>query len=329
MTKQTEVATLSQQSVGFVEKMLQSIETFEKAKEFGQFIINSGYAPTHFKDKPESVVLAIDAGKKIGLDWFQSLQEGFIVNGIPGYKGKILKALVQASPVCEIWETSFTGSLEKQDLTCKIKYKRRGSSVQERTFGIDNAKLAGLWGKKKKFDKNKNAWVEYDDAWCKFPQDMLEWKCVARVLNDFVDITKGFRPIEDLQDYVQEEEILATTPEGIVITNPTLRTTGQNLTEKAKEKLTKKEAPVQEAIVVDEKPASSTPDNKVKAPDCFALPDGGRGFDAMMDLAEYLDKIGYTFDKVKERMAAMGKPCEDADEFYKFAAEQTLIELTS
>ena len=121
-----------------------------------------------------------------------------------------------------------------------------------------------------------------------------------------------------------------TTQEGIVIdTNPTLRTTGQNLTEKAKEKLTKKEAPVQEAIVVDEKPASSTPDNKVKAPDCFALPDGGRGFDAMMDLAEYLDKIGYTFDKVKERMAAMGKPCEDADEFYKFAAEQTLIELTS
>jgi recombination protein RecT len=119
-----------------------------------------------------------------------------------------------------------------------------------------------------------------------------------------------------------------TTQEGIVIdTNPTLRTTGQNLTEKAKEKLTKKEAPVQEAIVVDEKPASSTPDNKVKAPDCFALPDGGRGFDAMMDLAEYLDKIGYTFDKVRERMAAMGKPCEDADEFYKFTPEQTLIEL--
>jgi recombination protein RecT len=121
-----------------------------------------------------------------------------------------------------------------------------------------------------------------------------------------------------------------TTQEGIVIdTNPTVKTTGQTLTEKAKEKLTKKEEPVQEAVLVTEESKVQTPDNGRKVPGCFVLPADGRDFDGMMDLSDYLDKAGFTFDRIKERMTAMGKPCEDAEEFYKFAAEQTLIELTS
>lgn len=202
-------------SAGFVEKMLTAVESFEKAKELGQFIINSGFAPKHF-DNPEMVVLAIDAGKKLGLDWFQSLQEGFIVNGIPGYKGKILKALVLANPVCERWDTEFTGDLKNETRTCIITYKRKGQKEQSRSYSTDMAKMAGLWGKKRKFDKVKNQWVEYEDVWCKFPEDMLEWKTVSRVLNDFADITKGFRPIEDLVDYKQEEDPFVTQ-EGIVV----------------------------------------------------------------------------------------------------------------
>lgn len=203
-------------SVGFVDKMITAVQSFEAAKELGQFIISSGYAPKHFDGKPEAVVLAIDAGKKLGLDWFQSLQESFIVNGIPGYKGKILKALVQASSVCEKWETEFFGSLSDGTRGVKITYKRKGQNQQTREYTTEMAKMAGLWGKKKKYDKFKNAWIEYDDAWVKHPEDMLEWKAVSRVLNDFSDITKGFRPVEDLLDYKPENE-LHTTSDGITV----------------------------------------------------------------------------------------------------------------
>lgn len=218
MTQKTEIALASSGGVGFVEKMLLAVESFDKAKELGQFIINSGFAPKHFEGKPESVVLAIDAGKKLGFDWFQSLQEGYIVNGIPGYKGKALKGLVLASGLCERWDTEFTGSIEAKNLTCIIKYKRKGSSEQTRSYGMQDAITAQLWGPKKKYDNVKKAWVEYADAWVKFPKDMLEWKCVSRVLNDFADITKGFRPVEDLQDY--EQEVIQVTGDGMKITAP-------------------------------------------------------------------------------------------------------------
>ncbi len=303
-------------TVGFVEKMLSSIESLEKAKEFGVFIINSGYAPVHFKDKPESIILAIDAGKKIGLDWFQSLQEGYIVNGIPGYKGKILKALVQASPVCELWETSFVGSLEKGDLTCKIRYKRRGSEAQERSFGVDNAKMAGLWGKKKKYDKMKNAWVEYEDSWCKYPQDMLEWKCVARVLNDFADITKGFRPVEDLQDYRQDEEIIATTKEGIVITNPTKENKSESIAQKARTKIA--EEPIQEAQVVSELPFADV------------VPGGEREFNECLTMADYMEEKGFDWSKVESYLKEKGiKEYDNPDNFYKFAPNKLISSMLS
>jgi recombination protein RecT len=116
-----------------------------------------------------------------------------------------------------------------------------------------------------------------------------------------------------------------TTEEGMVIdTNPTVKTTGQKLTEKAKEKLAKKEEPIQEAVVVTETPASKP----VESPDCFALPKGGRGFDAMMDLADYLDERGLTFDKIKEKLTAMGEQVGEPDTFYKEVDEKTLTKLT-
>jgi len=243
----TEIQKQPNPSVGFVEKMITAVESFEKAKELGQFIINSGFAPKHFEGKPEAVVLAIDAGRKLGFDWFQALQEGFIVNGIPGYKARALKALVMASGLCEMWETTFSGSIEKEDRTVTIRFKRKGSQEQERVYNVEMAKRAGLWGKKKKYDTKQSKWVEYEDAWCKHPDDMMEWKCVSRVLNEFPDVCKGFKSVEELADIavVGEQEAVVVTDNGISL-NPTKPVETEKRTDEVLSKVVK-ETPLQPA----------------------------------------------------------------------------------
>lgn len=261
--------------VGFVEKMITAVESFEKAKELGQFIINSGFAPKHFEGKPEAVVLAIDAGRKLGFDWFQALQEGFIVNGIPGYKARALKALVMASGLCEMWETTFQGAIEKEDRSVTIRFKRKGGQVQERVYNVEMAKRAGLWGKKKKYDNKQSKWVEYEDAWCKHPDDMMEWKCVSRVLNEFPDVCKGFKSVEELSDIaaVEEQEAVVVTENGISM-NPKAPESTEARTnevlEKVKEntpvlKVTKTTKPpkdtskIEEAQVITDTPPNGEP----------------------------------------------------------------------
>lgn len=262
----TEIQKQPNPGVGFVEKMITAVESFEKAKELGQFIINSGFAPKHFEGKPEAVVLAIDAGRKLGFDWFQALQEGFIVNGIPGYKARALKALVMASGLCEMWETTFDGSIEKESRYVTIRFKRKGGQVQERVYNVEMAKRAGLWGKKKKYDTKQNKWVEYDDAWCKHPDDMMEWKCVSRVLNEFPDVCKGFKSVEELADIavVEEQEAVVVTDNGISL-NPAKPVETEKRTDEVLGKVkdaslqtapTRKprKAEIEEAEVIEEKP---------------------------------------------------------------------------
>lgn len=199
---ETAVATVSQQT-GFVERMLNKIESLEQAKEFGAFVIKSGFAPPHYKT-PEQAILAIDAGMRLGFTWSQALQEGYVVNGIPSYKAMGFKALVLSSGKCDKWENSWEGSIESGDLSCIITHRRKGEEKDTvRRFGILEAQRAGLW--------NKN------DVWKKNPEIMLESRNSARVCEkDYPDVTKGFMSKETAEDYPTLE---INTDTGMVVSS--------------------------------------------------------------------------------------------------------------
>ncbi len=232
----------------FVERMLQNMDSLDKAKEFGKFIMESGFSPKHYTTA-EQVVLTIDAGMRIGFTWSQALQEGFIVNGIPGYKSKALKALVLSSGVCDKWETSWEGSLADKTLTHVITAHRTGATANYvRKFGIAEAERAGLWNK--------------EGVWKKFPEIMLENRNTARVCDyDFSDVTKGFKSVEELQDYPTD----FVTDDGLKVSS-TKTERSQAITENAKVAGTGKGAPagkrkidsskIEDAnVVVEEKPS--------------------------------------------------------------------------
>ncbi len=220
--KQLQKAEPSQ--LGFVDRMLGAIETFEKAKEFGMYIIKAGFAPKHYKDSPESIILAIDSGKKLGLDWFQSLQEQFVVNGTPGFKAMCLKGLVMASGRCKRWDEKFEGDITAG--TRKHIITVRSDTMGEdyiREFSIDDAKRAGLWG--------KNVYNTY-------PDNMLEARNTANVCNKiFPDVTKGFKAVEELIDTPFE----TITTEGIVV-KENVPSKGNAITDAAAKALNKPEA---------------------------------------------------------------------------------------
>lgn len=215
-----ELITQTPKQLGFVEKMIQTIDTLDKATEFGDYIIKAGFAPKHFEGKPQAIVLAIDGGTKIGLDWWQSLWEGYVVNGTPGYKARALKGLVLASGECIAWDDWFEGSIQEGTRKHVIEFKtRRSTKVARREYSMDTAKLAKLWGPKKKYNKNTQKWEEYDDAWVKHPDNMLESRNISNVCNtDFPHITKGFKTVEELQDYPVEQEAIEIS--GVQATAP-------------------------------------------------------------------------------------------------------------
>lgn len=122
-----------------------------------------------------------------------------------------------------------------------------------------------------------------------------------------------------------------TTEEGMVIdTNPTKQSTGQALTEKAKEKAMAKqtkEEPIQEAVIVEE--AKPEPEKEVGAD--FTEPGvNGRDFDGMMKLSEQLEASGLTWDVILEKLKKKGDSrFDEPEEFYKFASSKLLKEISN
>lgn len=240
---------ITSQQTGFVERMLGKIESLEAATQFGSFVIKSGFAPPHYKT-PEQCILAIDAGMRLGFTWSQSLQEGYVVNGIPSYKAMGFKALVLNSGQCEKWQNEWEGTMADGTLTFVITHRRKGDEKDSiRKFGIPEAQRAGLWAK--------------NDVWKKNPEIMLESRCTARVCEkDYPDVCKGFKTVETAEDYPTE----IITESGMTVKSISIDKS-EEITEKAKGYRKDKGKP-EKNIPIEENKAvlEAKPENEAPAP---------------------------------------------------------------
>ena len=104
--------------------------------------------PKDYRGKPGNCLIAMQWGSELGLKPLQALQNIASINGRPALWGDAVIALVRASPLCEfVIETD-----DGQTATCRV--KRRGEPEQSRTFGMDDARTAGLLGK-------QGPWTQY------------------------------------------------------------------------------------------------------------------------------------------------------------------------
>lgn len=155
----------------------------EEAFRLAEVLANSDMVPKDYKGKPGNVLVAVQMGQELGLQPLASIQNIAVVNGKPGLYGDAGKALLLAAG-CSIDEDDIRVIKERGYATCTI---TRSGRTTSRTYGIDNAKTARLWGK--------------EGPWSTNPERQMAWRAFWFAARDAAaDLLKGLGGAEELRD---------------------------------------------------------------------------------------------------------------------------------
>ncbi len=157
----------------------------KEAMEYAKMIAASDLVPKDYKGKDGNCLIGMQFGAELGLPPLQALQNIAVINGKPGVYGDLGKALL-LSKGFKIEERDVKDIKAKSEGWCKI--TRPNGQTTERTFGMEDAKTAKLWGK--------------EGPWTNYPYRMMAWRAFWWAARDAAaDVLKGIWGIEELLDY--------------------------------------------------------------------------------------------------------------------------------
>lgn len=149
-------------------------------------IAQSGMAPKGM-ERPETIAVAIIAGMEAGLTPMESVNSIAVINGRPSMWGDAVLGLVMGSGLVEDISEDFRGQGDQLEAVCTVKRKNLGSATV-RTFSVQDAQTAGLWGKQ--------------GPWRQYPKRMLQLRARSFALRDaFPDVLHGIHVREEVRDY--------------------------------------------------------------------------------------------------------------------------------
>jgi hypothetical protein len=135
----------------------------------------------------------------------QSLQNIAVVNGRPTVWGDAVVGLCRQSPVCKDIVETFTGEGDKMIATCTA--IRVGAEPVARSFSVEDAKKAGLWGKA--------------GPWQQYPKRMLQMRARGFAVRDaFPDVLRGLITAEEAADIPARDTFAGPTIEHAVQHEP-------------------------------------------------------------------------------------------------------------
>lgn len=171
-------------------------QNLRDAMELAKLIADSDLAPKDYKGKPGNVLIAVQMGQEVGLSPMAAVQNIAVINGKPGIYGDAGKAILLAKGFL-IEEDDIEVIKKTGRGRCKI--TRPGNPKPcERTFAIDNAKTAGLWGKQ--------------GPWTQYPERQLAWRAFWFAARDIAsDVLKGLRGAEEVLDTERDITTEGTT----------------------------------------------------------------------------------------------------------------------
>ena len=158
--------------------------TFQEAWQIAEALASSDLVPRDYKGKPANILVAMQMGAELGLAPMQSVQGIAVIGGRPAAFSDTQLALVRASGLLENINEFAEGGVA----TCEV--TRKGETPTVRTFSIEDAKVAGIWGR--------------PGPWSQYPKRMLQMRARAFALRDtFPDVLKGLHVAEEVQDYTE------------------------------------------------------------------------------------------------------------------------------
>ncbi len=164
--------------------------SFEQAERFAVKIAESSLCPVKLKGKPGDVFIAMQMGAEVGLSPMAAIQNIAVINGVPCLYGDGLLAVVKSHPHCKSVREWMEGSIESGNAVAYCGITRTGQKEEIRSFSIVDAKKAQLWGK--------------PGPWTQYPARMLQMRARGFCSRDvFADALRGFKPAEEVQDYIE------------------------------------------------------------------------------------------------------------------------------
>lgn len=164
--------------------------SFEQAERFAVKISESALCPVKFKGKPGDVFIAMQMGAEVGLGPMAAIQNIAVINGVPCLYGDGLLAVVKSHPHCKSVREWMDGTIESGNAIAYCGITRTGQKEEIRSFSINDAKKALLWGK--------------PGPWTQYAARMLQMRARGFCARDtFADALRGFKPAEEVQDYIE------------------------------------------------------------------------------------------------------------------------------
>lgn len=160
-------------------------QNIDEAFRLSQALATAGaMVPAHFQGKPQEIMAAIMRGAEVGLMPMQALSNIAVINGRASLWGDALPALMQRAGHqldCEV-----TGEGDKMVATATLLRGDNGHTIV-RTFSVDDAKKANLWGK--------------TGPWQTYPKRMLAMRARSWAVRDgAADALMGLQVAEEMQD---------------------------------------------------------------------------------------------------------------------------------
>lgn len=168
-----------------------SPRTFEQALQLADYMSKSEMVPKQYRGRPGDCFIAMQWGMEIGLKPLQALQSIAAINGKPSIYGDAGKALLLAHG-CIIEEDDTETVKANGRGRCSI--KRPGRPVVQRTFSLEDAKTAGLWGK--------------EGPWRAYPYRQMAWRAFWFAARDAAaDLLRGMGGAEEAMDAPSEKHM--------------------------------------------------------------------------------------------------------------------------
>jgi hypothetical protein len=173
-------------------------QSIDEALRMAEIMSKASIVPKDYQGNPGNILVAIQWGAEIGLPPLQAMQNLAVINGRPALWGDAVIALVRGSGLLE----SIQEEIFSDVCTCTV--KRRGEPPATRSFSVEDAKRAGLYGKQ--------------GPWQQYPKRMLQMRARAWALRDvFPDVLRGVHVAEEAQDMPNERpmgqaEVISTEP---------------------------------------------------------------------------------------------------------------------
>jgi len=173
-------------------------QSFADLVQFANLAAKSSMVPPGYKGQPESIVLAVQMGDELGLAPMQSLQNISVINGRPAVWGDAVLGLCRQSPVCKDIVETMSGEGDRLVATCTA--IRAGAEPIVRSFSVEDAKKAGLWGK--------------SGPWQQYPKRMLQMRARGFAVRDaFPDVLRGLITAEEAADIPTRDTFAGPTIE--------------------------------------------------------------------------------------------------------------------